>query len=173
MDEQKARKTGQSPVDADMAEAGHGGIHKGAYKGNPAAAGGILGMLATIQSDFERTIKQTTEEEETSRADFAAFSKETKASIKSNERGLETAKGDLEITSSDIVQSLSDLRENQVLLDNSVKQLEMLRPACIDTGMTWDQRKQAREREIQALKDCLDVFAEGLPSETVRLFLQR
>jgi hypothetical protein len=161
----------QSPVDADMAEAGHGGIHKGAYKGNQAAAGGILGMLATIASDFERTIKATTDEEETSRADFAAFSKETSASIKSNEQGLKNAKGDLEIASSDIVQSLSDLRENQVLLDNSVKQLEMLRPACIDTGMTWDQRKEAREREIQALKDCLDVFAEGLPSQT--LFLQQ
>jgi hypothetical protein len=161
----------QSPVDADMAEAGHGGIHKGAYKGNQAAAGGILGMLATIASDFERTIKATTDEEETSRADFAAFSKETSASIKSNEQGLKNAEGDLEIASSDIVQSLSDLRENQVLLDNSVKQLEMLRPACIDTGMTWDQRKEAREREIQALKDCLDVFAEGLPSQT--LFLQQ
>merc|ERR1719159_1226084 len=172
MDEAATRKEGkQSPVEADMAAAGHGGIHKGAYKGNQAAAGGILGMLATIQSDFERTIKTTTDAEETSRADFAAFSKETKASIKSNEQGLETAKGDLEITSSDIVQSLYDLRENQVLLDTSVKQLEMLRPACIDTGMTWEQRKQAREREIQALKDCLDVFAEGLPSET--LFLQR
>merc|ERR1719487_2486126 len=118
----------QSPVEADMAAAGHGGIHKGAHKGNQAAAGGILGMLATIQSDFERTIKTTTDAEETSRADFAAFSKETKASIKSNEQGLENAKGDLQITSSDIVQSLSDLRENQVLLDNSVKQLEMLRP---------------------------------------------
>merc|ERR1719263_1623903 len=171
MDEAAARKAGQSPVDADMAEAGHGGIHKGAYKGNQAAAGGILGMLATIASDFERTIKQTTSGEETSRADFAAFSKETKASIKSNEQGLSTAKGDLQIASADIVQSLYDLRENQVLLDNSVKQLEMLRPACIDTGMTWDQRKLAREKEIQALKDCLDVFAEGLPSET--LFLQK
>merc|ERR1740138_947428 len=170
MDEAAARKK-QSPVDADMASAGHGGIHMGAYKGKQAAAGGILGMLATIASDFERTIKETTSEEETSRADFAAFSKETKASIKSNEQGLKNAEGDLEIASSDIVQSLSDLRENQVLLDNSVKQLEMLRPACIDTGMTWEQRKEAREREIQALKDCLDVFAEGLPSQT--LFLQQ
>merc|ERR550514_2568833 len=116
-------------------------------------------MLATIQSDFVRTIKQTTEEEQTSAADFAGFSKETKASIKSNEQGLLNAKGDLEIASSAIVQTLVDLRENQVLLDNSVKQLELLRPACVDTGMTWDQRKQAREREIQALKDCLDVFA--------------
>jgi hypothetical protein len=174
MDEAAEKKAGslkQSPVEADMAAAGHGGIHKGAYKGNQAAAGGILGMLATIASDFERTIKATTDEEETSRADFAAFSKETSASIKSNEQGLKNAEGDLEIASSDIVQSLSDLRENQVLLDNSVKQLEMLRPACIDTGMTWEQRKEAREREIQALKDCLDVFAEGLPSQT--LFLQQ
>jgi hypothetical protein len=161
----------QSPVDADMAAAGHGGIHKGAYKGNQAQAGGILGMLATINSDFERTIKQTSEEEEKSRADFAGFSKETKASIKSNERGISQAKGDYQMTAADIVQSLYDLRENQVLLDNSVKQLEMLRPACIDTGMTWEQRKLAREKEIQALKDCLDVFAEGLPSET--FFLQK
>merc|ERR1719201_850489 len=101
MDEYAEKKAGkQSPVEADMAEAGHGGIHKGAYKGNQAAAGGILGMLATIQSDFVRTIKQTTEMEQTSAADFAGFSKETKASIKSNEQGLLNAKGDLEIASS-------------------------------------------------------------------------
>jgi hypothetical protein len=161
----------QSPVDADMAAAGHGGIHMGAYKGKQDAAGGILGMLATIKSDFERTVKETTTEEETSRADFAGFSKETKASIKSNEQGLSTAKGELQMTSADIVQSLYDLRENQVLLDNSVKQLEMLRPACVDTGMSWDDRKLAREKEIQALKDCLDVFAAGLPSENG--FLQK
>jgi hypothetical protein len=75
------------------------------------------------------------------------------------------------MTAADIVQSLYDLRENQVLLDNSVKQLEMLRPACVDTGMSWDERKLAREKEIQALKDCLDVFAAGLPSENG--FLQK
>ena len=117
MDEAAERKAAakQSPVEADMAAAGHGGIHKGAYKGNQAQAGGILGMLATINSDFERTIKQTSEEEEKSRADFAAFSKETKASIKSNERGISQAKGDYQMTAADIVQSLYDLRENQVL----------------------------------------------------------
>merc|ERR1719271_2021172 len=53
-----------SPVDQDMAGAGTGG-YSGAYKGNQAQAGGILGMLATIQSDFERTISTTSEAEKT------------------------------------------------------------------------------------------------------------
>ena len=36
----------------------------------PWQAGGILGMLATIQSDFERTISMTSEAEETAHRDY-------------------------------------------------------------------------------------------------------
>merc|ERR550537_1756779 len=73
-----------SPVDQDMAGAGTGGF-AGAYKGNQAQAGGILGMLATIQSDFERTISETTAAEESAHRDYVKFDIETKSSIAAQE----------------------------------------------------------------------------------------
>ena len=73
-----------SPVDQDMAAAGTG-VHHGSYTGNQAQAGGILGMLATIQSDFERTISETTAAEQAAHRDYVKFDIETKASLRSEE----------------------------------------------------------------------------------------
>merc|ERR1719446_1510544 len=52
-----------SPVGEDMGAEGVEGGASGAYKGNQAAATGIIGMLETIKSDFERTLKDTEAEE--------------------------------------------------------------------------------------------------------------
>ena len=45
-----------SPVDE---AAGSQGTADGAYQGNQAASGGIMGMMNVIKSDFERTIETT------------------------------------------------------------------------------------------------------------------
>jgi len=165
-----------SPVNQDMAGEGTGGF-AGSYKGNQAKAGGIMGMLETIKSDFERTIKETTSSEEQAHRDYVKFERETKASIRSQERGLEQTENDLQTTSSDLVNDLNNLKENQSLLDGSLRTLETLRPACVDTGMTWDEKVARREAEIEALKDALCVLDEEdgeYASECGRLlFLQR
>merc|ERR1719420_1982723 len=54
-----------SPVDEDMAAAGTGGF-AGAYQGNQAQGTGIIGILETIKSDFERTVSETEAAEKTS-----------------------------------------------------------------------------------------------------------
>merc|ERR1711977_789557 len=54
----------------------------GEYHGNQDAAKGIFGLLEVIQSDFERTIDKTTEEEEKAQEEFENFEKESKQSIK-------------------------------------------------------------------------------------------
>merc|ERR1711937_61934 len=61
----------------DLAPAGQ----EGTYHGNQDAAKGIFGLLEVIQSDFERTIDKTTEEEEKAQAEFEEYEKETKKSI--------------------------------------------------------------------------------------------
>jgi hypothetical protein len=156
-------KAKASPVDADLASEGVG--HLGAYQGNQAASEGILGMLATIKSDFERTVKETTSAEEQASRDFAGFSKETKASIAANTKALKNAEGELKITSGDLVQAYNDLKETQKLLDSSLEQLEVLRTSCIDTDESFEDKTKRRQDEIDALKQCLQVFDEGLPSE--------
>merc|ERR1719174_887474 len=147
----------QSPAAADMAAAGVTGA-QGNYEGNQAAGGGIIGMLEVIQSDFKRSIEMAETAEKESSTEYASYNKEAKASMMSKETGLENAKDDLKIASGDLVATLNKLKDNQKLLDMSLQALETLRPACVDTGMSWDEKTKRREAEIQALKDALEVF---------------
>merc|ERR1719456_953628 len=71
-----------SPVDADAPA-----VHSGSNTGNQQKAGGILAMLDVIISDFERTIKVTTETEKSAHREFVEFERTSKTSIASKETG--------------------------------------------------------------------------------------
>merc|ERR1719388_586943 len=118
-----------SPVDADSPAS-----PSGAYKGGQQKAGGILAMLDVIISDFERT---------------------SKTSIASKETGKSQAESDLKSTDSKIAESMDDLEKHQDMLDDVLKELEDLKPACVDTGMSYADRVQKRKDEITALKKAL------------------
>merc|ERR1719450_679349 len=139
-----------SPVDADAPAS-----HSGAYKGGQQKAGGILAMLDVIISDFERTIKVTTDTEKSAHREFVEFERTTKTSIMSKETGKSQAESDLKETDSNIVESMTDLDKHQKMLDDSLKELEDLKPACVDTGMSYEERVQKRKDEIDALKKAL------------------
>merc|ERR1719269_67071 len=165
-----------SPVGEDMGAEGVEGGAKGAYKGNQGAASGIIGMLETIKSDFERTLKDTEAEEYQAGRDFAKYSQDTKVSIATKETGLKQTNNDLELTSSSLVSNLNDLKDTQELLDASLETLEKLRPACVDTGMTYEERVARREAEIEALKKALCVLDEEdgeYPECAGKFFLQK
>jgi hypothetical protein len=147
----------QSPVAADMAASGVSGA-QGNYEGNQHAGQGIIGMLEIIVSDFKRSIEMAETAEKESYTQYTSYDKEAKASMKSKETGLENANDDLKIASGDLVATLNKLKDNQKLLDMSLQALETLRPACVDTGMSWEEKVARRDAEIQALKDALAVF---------------
>merc|ERR1719408_454994 len=140
-----------SPVDEDAPEAPKGG----AYKGGQQKAGGILAMLDVIISDFERTIKVTTKAEKASHREFVEFERTSKTSIASKETGKSQAESDLKSTDSKIAESMDDLTKHQEMLDDVLKELEDLKPACVDTGMSYADRVQKRKDEIDALKKAL------------------
>jgi len=139
-----------SPVDADAPA-----VHSGANKGNQQKAGGILAMLDVIISDFERTIKVTTETEKSAHREFVEFERTSKTSIMSKETGKSQAESDLKTTDSNIVADMDDLDKHQKMLDDTLKELEDLKPACVDTGMSYADRVQKRKDEIDALKKAL------------------
>merc|ERR1719181_232652 len=68
----------QGPLD----DAPDAGFENGeAYKGAGAEAGGIIGMMEVIQSDFERTISETKKAEATAEKEHLAFMTETGKSL--------------------------------------------------------------------------------------------
>jgi len=153
-------QTNQSPADVDMAKAGVSGKPSGSYEGNQHAGQGIIGMLEIIESDFKRSIEHAEGAEAESSSNYAKFSTENKASQKEKQTGLDNADDDLKIASGDLVATLNKLKDNQRLLDMSLQALETLRPACVDTGMSWDEKVKRREAEIEALKSALKVFED-------------
>merc|ERR1719194_305322 len=139
-----------SPVDADAPA-----VHSGANTGNQQKAGGILAMLDVIISDFERTIEVTTKAEKASHREFVEFDRTSKTSIASKETGKSQAESDLKSTDSKIAEDMDDLDKHQEMLDDVLKELEDLKPACVDTGMSYADRVQKRKDEIDALKKAL------------------
>jgi len=138
----------------------------GAYKGGQQKAGGIMAMLDVIISDFERTIKVTTKAEKASHREFVEFERTSKTSIASKETRKSQAESDLKSTDSKIAEGMDDLDKHQEMLDDVLKELEDLKPACVDTGMSYADRVQKRKDEIDALKKALcELDAEKVEDE--------
>merc|ERR1740130_1496975 len=53
-----------------------------------------------------------------------------------------------------------DMKTAQKLLDESIKEIETLKPTCIDTGMTYAQKVSKREEEVAALKNAMCILDE-------------
>merc|ERR1719380_360279 len=158
-------QTGVSPIDEEGG-VGAGGQAQGAYTGKQTAGQGIIAMLEVIKSDFERSIKQTEEAEAESHKAHVLFDRQSKGSISGKSTAKEQAEGDLESTKLSIKDAMTELEDNQSLLDSALKTIEELKPICIDTGMSYKERKEAREREIEALKTALcQLDVEGVESE--------
>jgi len=137
-----------SPVDEDRPE----GSRSGAYKGKQTQGSNIIEMLKVIESDFDRTGRRTKEEEEAAHRQFVKFNRETKVSIASKETEQKNKESELEETKLRIEENLNDLKKQQELLDKALQELTALMPACVDTGMDYEERKEKREAEMEALK---------------------
>ena len=140
-----------SPIDEDAPEAPSGG----AYKGNQDKAGGILAMLDVIVSDFERTIRVTESTEKAALREFVEFERTSKTSIASKTSSKEQAEASLKATDNQITEDMDLLGTRQKMLDDTLKELEDLKPTCVDTGMSYEERVQKREEEIDALKKAM------------------
>merc|ERR1719272_2065994 len=144
-------QVGASPID-EKGGVGAGGQAQGSYKGNQDQGGSIIGMLEVIMSDFERAVKKTSDAEAESHRLFVLFDRQSKGSISAKETGKAQAEADLKETDIGIHEAMTSLGETQKLLDDALKAIEELKPACIDTGMSYAERVAAREKEIEALK---------------------
>ena len=56
------------------------------------------------------------------------------------------------------VHRMSDMQTAMDLLGNALKQLEELKPLCVDMTMPYAERVQKREDEIEALKNALCIL---------------
>ena len=152
----------QGPEADDMPDAGF----SGGNKGSQSASKGILGMMEVILSDFERTISSTEKWEKEAAAEFLEFETTTKVSM-GKKTSMKTNKDqELVETNSEIAEDNESLLDEQALLDKSIQEIQELQPACVDTGMSYEDRVAKREQEIESLKEALCVLDKEGPVQT-------
>lgn len=157
-------QTSASPVLEDMDRKGTHAGFSGTYHGAQDKSSAIFALLEQIEDDFDRTIRTTQAAEDAAHRDFVDFSQATKSSIAGKETKKELSEQDLSTTKIDIETKTSDMQTSVNLLDAALKELEMLKPTCIDTGMSYGDRVQARKDEIAALQEALKILQP--PSST-------
>lgn len=145
-----------SPVDEDTAGAGFSGSYKGKQSGSHA----VIDLLETIASDFDRTVRTTEESEHTAQRLFIEMEQTVKSSIGAKTTKKELDEQDLKTTQTNLKAKMEDLQSAQNLLDAAVKEIEGLKPTCIDTGMSYEERVAKREEEMAALKKALCILDE-------------
>jgi chromosome segregation ATPase len=161
-------KVDLSLVQADpMEDAPDAGFKNGeAYTGAQGAKTGIMAMLDVMKSDFARTISETAKEEAQQAKDYLEFMTQSGISVAEKEQAFteKTAQRDEAVEKLD--EADEELTSQTKILQGSLKELMELKPTCIDTGMTYEERVARREEEIASLKKAaciLDAFAEYGP----------
>jgi len=151
----KAAFVQASPVDEDTKGPGFSGNYKGKQSGMKA----IFALLETIASDFDRTLRTTEAAEEAAHRDYVEYSQTAKASIAGKTTKEELDQQDLETTHTSIKTKTNDMQTAVDLLDEALREIEELKPTCIDTGMSYKERVAKREEEIKALEKALEILA--------------
>jgi len=140
----------QPSVEEDAPDAGF----DGAYTGAQGSSTGIVGMMEVILGDFERTITDTEELEASQKKEFIDYERETQVSISVKQSALTATSDELTSTTEEIANDLKEMRTQQGLFDTKTREWEELLPGCVaDPGMSYSERVERREMEIQALKD--------------------
>merc|ERR1719181_1048557 len=136
-----------------------GGV-SGDYGGKTDASKSILTLMEQIQEDFANQITATQNEESASEGAFQGFKTETDNSISGKTTLKGTKEGEKATAEGDLETAASDHKKESDLMQAALDELEKLKPVCVDSGMSWEERSARRDQEIDALKEALKILQD-------------
>merc|ERR1719240_836742 len=129
------------------------------YKGLLPEGGSVVDFLEVILSDFARLESETTASEAQEEDEYKTFMFESKKdkALKENEIKLKSnTKTEKE---SALQQAEEDLKVTKEQLDKALEYYEKLKPTCVDSGITYEERVKRREEEIVSLQEALKILS--------------
>merc|ERR1719181_605367 len=121
--------------------------------------GSVVDFLEVILSDFARLESETSNAEATEQEDYDKYmfeSKKDKALKENDKAHKEETKVNKE---SDLHATENELKVTQEQLDKALAYYEKLKPTCVDSGITYEERVKRREEEIVSLQEALKILA--------------
>jgi len=142
----------------DLIKKDNGPGFSGSYHGAQGSSTAVFTLLEQIRDDFDRTIRTTEAAEKAAQHDFEDYSQTAKVSLASKTTQRTLNRQDLATTKVGIETKTTALQTAVDLIDSAVQELELLKPTCIDTGMSFADRVEKREEELKALKAAVRIL---------------
>eukprot|EP00747_Dinoflagellata_sp_TGD_P124066 gnl/TRDRNA2_/TRDRNA2_173942_c3_seq1.p1 gnl/TRDRNA2_/TRDRNA2_173942_c3~~gnl/TRDRNA2_/TRDRNA2_173942_c3_seq1.p1 ORF type:complete len:405 (-),score=95.51 gnl/TRDRNA2_/TRDRNA2_173942_c3_seq1:50-1168(-) len=134
------------------------------YQGQQSESGGVLGMLEVIESDFARLESDTDSAEQSAQKEYDRFmadSAEDKALKQAESEHKDAKKTDAQ---GYLVSTQKSLEQTQSELDAALAYYEKLKPSCIDSGETYEERVKKRKEELESLQEAYKILSgEDIP----------
>jgi chromosome segregation ATPase len=128
------------------------------YTGMGADSGGVVGMIEVIIADFQRLESDTTAAEEESQREQQELANDTEVDKTSKNGDIQHKTAKKEEQNQALINKKADLDGTQKELDSAMKYYEKLKPQCIETGESYEDKVAARKEEIESLQEALKIL---------------
>jgi DNA repair exonuclease SbcCD ATPase subunit len=118
-------------------------------------------MLEVIQSDFARLESETSASEVQDADEYKTFMNDSEVDKAVKETDIEHKNGLIAKKNDANAEAKKELKVTQEELDAAEAYYEKLKPSCVDSGITYEERVKRREEEIQSLTEALNML-EGV-----------
>jgi chromosome segregation ATPase len=129
------------------------------YTGMGGESTGVIGMLEVIQSDFAKLEAETGAAEDTAAKEYRRFMAESTKDKAVKETDLDHKKKSKVTKESDLNDADKDRFATERELNAALAYYDKLKPSCVDSGVTYDERVSRREEEIESLREALRILS--------------
>jgi len=133
-------------------------IFDGAYTGMQSENGGVVGMIEVIQSDFARLEAETSAAEAQAQKEYDDFMEDSRITKAQNEKDVEHKTAKKQNEEQALQEKKGDLEGTQKELDAALSYFDKLKPSCIDSGVSYDDRVARRQEEVESLQEALRIL---------------
>merc|ERR1719199_719662 len=133
-------------------------IFDSAYKGMGGESGGVVGMLEVIESDFARLESDTKASEATAQKEYDEFMTDSKVDKSEKSTDIEHKTAKKQDESQTLTTKNEDLEGTQKELDAALAYFDKLKPSCVDSGVSYEDRVARRKEEIESLQEALKIL---------------
>merc|ERR1719321_323141 len=115
-------------------------------------------MIEVIQSDFARLESETSAAEEEGANEFKQFTTDSAADKEQKQKNIDDKESKKLGDELQLQEKKEDLEGTQKELSAGIEYYDKLKPSCIDTGVSYEDRVARRKEEIDSLREALRIL---------------